>query len=315
VTCSFDVPPGTYELRLALGSRERDARTGVRVEARRTVLAPVTTAAGQIVDRCVTVSVRTPESMPDGQEGDGTPGLQVSLTGDAPALAGIEVLPRPQALRVLVVSDSTASDWLFGPQRGWGQELPQLFRTGLCVANYAASGSSTVSWLEDPTLFAAVRPLIRPGDQVLIQLAHNDRTTPEDVYRSNLRTLVDGSRAMGGLAVLVTPPCRRLFAPDGSVTPDGRVTNQLGVDLPRVVRELAAELHAPLLDLTARSQALLEDLGEADSWDLYLTAERDGVQDATHFCERGATAMARLVAEEIRAAGLPAAAYLHCPGE
>src|SRR5882672_5494411 len=93
-SCSFDVPPGTYELRLRLGSRTGDAVTGVQVEARRTVLAPVATRRGRIVTESVTVNVRTPESMPDGQEGDGTPGLQVHLTGSAPALAGIEVLPR-----------------------------------------------------------------------------------------------------------------------------------------------------------------------------------------------------------------------------
>jgi hypothetical protein len=98
VVCSFDVPPGDYEIQLALGSRTAPAATGIQVEARRTVLAPVTTRAGQIVTESVTVNVRTPERMPDGQEGPGTPGLQVYLTGAAPALAGIGVsaLPRIQ---------------------------------------------------------------------------------------------------------------------------------------------------------------------------------------------------------------------------
>jgi lysophospholipase L1-like esterase len=310
VACSFDVPPGTYEIRLAIGSRHAAAQTGVQVEARRTVLAPLTTRPGQVVVRTVTVNVRTPESMPTGEEGNGTPGLQVYLTGSAPALAGISVRPVRRAPQLFVVSDSTAADWLSGPKRGWAQELPQLFRAGISVANYADSGESTVSWLANPTLFATVRPLIRPGDQVLIQLAHNDKTTPEAAYRANLSTLVQGVRAQGGHAVLVTPPVRHLFGPDGKITATGRVVNNLGVDLPAVIRDLAGRLRTPLLDLTADSEALLESLGAAASWDLYLTTARDGVQDATHFSESGATVIAGLVAKEMRAARLPAARLL-----
>src|SRR5947209_4570564 len=212
VSCSFDVPPGNYELQLALGSRTSSANTGVQVEARRTVLAPISTRRGQLAVRSVTVNVRTPESMPTGEEGAGTRGLQVYLTGDAPALNGIKVTPAPATTpQLFIVSDSTASDWLFGPKRGWGQELPQFVGDGLSVANYADSGESTTSWLSNPTLFATVKPLIRPGDEVLIQLAHNDKQITEAAYRDHLQQLVDGVRSQGGLAILVTPPCRHLF--------------------------------------------------------------------------------------------------------
>ncbi|HKT04538.1 MAG TPA: GDSL-type esterase/lipase family protein [Rugosimonospora sp.] len=310
---SFDVPPGTYRVSAALGSRAAAAQTGLQVEARRTVLATVDTAAGEVRHESVTVNVRTPESMPTGEEGPGTPGLQVYLTGGTPALAGLRVTPEPGARQLFIVSDSTASDWLVGPKRGWGQEFPQLFRAGLSIANYADSGESTVSWLADPTLFATVQPLVRPGDEVLIQLAHNDKTTPEDVYRANLGTLIDGVRARQGRPVLVTPPVRHLFAADGTLTPTGRVVNNLGVDLPAVLRDVAARQGIPLLDLTARSQALLESLGPDGSWSLYLTVAHDGVQDASHFSGYGATVMAGLVAGEMRRVRLPAAGYLRQP--
>ena len=309
IVCSFDVPPGDYEVRVALGSPAAAANTGIEVEARRGVLTPAGTAAGQIVLRSSTVDVRTPESMPDGQEGDGTPGLQVYVTGSAPALAGIQVLPRHHVARLDVISDSTAADWLFGPKRGWAQELPTYFRAGLSVANFAVSGSSTVSWLADPVLFAAVAPQIRRGDAVLIQLAHNDKTTPEDTYRANLRALVDGVRARGGQPVLVTPPVRHLFAADGTVTPTGRVVNNLGVDLPAVMRDVAGRLAVPLLDLTADSEALVERMGPDASWQLYVGREASPT-DATHFNPSGATVVAGLVAGELRAAGLPAAGFL-----
>jgi lysophospholipase L1-like esterase len=312
--CSFDVPPGTYEVTVTVGSQSAAADTGLNVEARRTVLAPVATAAGEFKQYSVTVNVRTPESMPDGQEGPGTPGLQVYLTGTAPALASITVTPRPHSPQLFIISDSTAADWLNGPKRGWGQELPQYFRQAMSVANYADSGSSTVSWLSNPALFATVKALIHPGDEVLIQLAHNDKTTPEATYRANLETLIAGVRGRGGKPVLVTPPVRHLFNADGTISPTGRIVNNLGVDLPAVMRQVAAGEQIPLLDLTADSAALLEKLGPAASWPLYVGAASSPA-DATHFTPYGATVISGLVAGELTAAHLPAAAFLRHAGD
>jgi hypothetical protein len=142
---SFNVPPGTYEITVTLGSKTAATDTDLDVEAHRTVLAPVATVAGQLTQRSVTVNVRTPESMPDGQEGPGTAGLQVHLTGKAPAQASIQVTARPHTPQLFVISDSTAADWLNGPKHGWAQELPQYFRDGINAANYADSGP-TASW-------------------------------------------------------------------------------------------------------------------------------------------------------------------------
>lgn len=306
--CSFNVPPGTYEITVTLGSKTAAANTGLDVEARRTVLAPVSTSAGQFKQYSVTVNVRTPESMPDGQEGDGTPGLQVYLTGSKPALASIRVAAR-RAPQLFIVSDSTAADWLLGPKRGWGQQFPQYFKQGISIANYGDSGSSTVSWLADPTLFATVQKLIRPGDEVLIQLAHNDKTTPEATYKANLEKLVAGVRARSGRPVLVTPPVRHLFNSDGTLTPTGLIVNNLGVDLPAVMRQVAASERVPLLDLTAASAALVTKLGPSASLSLYLGTTVSPA-DSTHFNAYGAGVISGLVLKELIAAHLPAAAFV-----
>ncbi|WP_410606620.1 GDSL-type esterase/lipase family protein [Amycolatopsis sp. lyj-109] len=308
-SCSFDVPAGDYRVDVLLGGRNAGS-TGLDVEARRIALAPVATRAGQYVERSVTVEVRTPEGMPSGQDGPGTPGLQVHLTGPAPQPVRIAVTPKPKAPRVFVISDSTASDWAFLPKNGWAQALPEFFRAGPSVRNYAQSGASTVSYLDDPRYFARVRPMIRPGDTVLIQLAHNDKQTTEDVYRANLATLIDGVRAQGGAPVVVTPPVRHRFGADGKLTPLGLVVNNLGVDLPAVLRDVARQQRLPLLDLTARSQALLESLGEAASWPLYLTLAHDGVDDATHLSRYGAEQFAALVTRAMAQARLPLARFL-----
>ncbi|KDN19155.1 GDSL-type esterase/lipase family protein [Amycolatopsis rifamycinica] len=308
-SCSFDVPAGDYEIDVVLGGPGAGS-TGLDVEARRIALAPVATEAGQYVRRSVTVEVRTPEGMPSGQDGPGTPGLQVHLTGPAPRPVRITVTPRPKAPRIFVISDSTAGDWANLPKNGWAQALPAFFRAGPSVRNYAQSGASTVSYLDDPRYFARVRPMIRPGDTVLIQLAHNDKQTTEDVYRANLATLVAGVRAQGGAPVMVTPPVRHRFGADGRLTPLGLVVNNLGVDLPAVLRDVARRQRLPLLDLTAHSQALLEGLGEAASWPLYLTLAHDGVDDATHLSRYGAEQFAALVAQAATQARLPIARFL-----
>ncbi|MFB9689042.1 GDSL-type esterase/lipase family protein [Amycolatopsis plumensis] len=304
-TCSFAVPAGDYEIEALL-----TGQTGLDVEARRIALAPVDTRPGRYVHRSVTVEVRTPEGMPSGEDGPGTPGLQVRLTGPAPRPARIIVTPKPKAPRIFVISDSTASDWTFPPKNGWAQALPEFFRAGPSVRNYAQSGASTVSYLADPRYFARVRPMIRPGDTVLIQLAHNDKQTTEDDYRANLATLLDGVRAQGGAPVVVTPPVRHRFGADGKLTPLGLVVNNLGVDLPAVLRDVARQRKLPLLDLTARSQVLVEGLGEAASWPLYLTLAHDGVDDATHLSRYGAEQFAALVARAMRQARLPVARFL-----
>ncbi len=308
-TCSFDVPAGDYDVDVVLGGRDAGS-TGLDVEARRIALAPVATRAGQYVHRSVTVEVRTPEGMPSGEDGPGTPGLQVRLTGTAPQPVRIHVTPKPRAPRIFVISDSTAADWTNLPKNGWAQALPEFFRAGPSVRNYAQSGASTVSYLDDPRYFARVRPMIRPGDTALIQLAHNDKQTTEEVYRANLATLIAGVRAQGGAPVLVTPPVRHRFGADGKLTPLGLVVNNLGVDLPAVMRDVARQQKIPLLDLTARSQALLEGLGEAASWPLYLTLAHDGVDDATHLSRYGAEQFAALVARAVVQARLPLAHFL-----
>ncbi|WP_233223561.1 hypothetical protein [Amycolatopsis sp. CA-128772] len=88
------------------------------------------------------------------------------------------------------------------------------------------------------------------------------------------------------------------------------MVNNLGVDLPAVLRDVARQQRIPLLDLTARSRALLESLGEAASWPLYLTVAHDGVEDATHLSRYGAEVFVALVARAAAQARLPLARFL-----
>ncbi|MFF5472104.1 rhamnogalacturonan acetylesterase [Streptomyces achromogenes] len=294
--CHFDVPPGTYDVTVRLGAATASA-TRVTGETRRTLLPETAVPAGGHATRSFTVDVRTPEGEPTGP--DGTPGLDLALGGSAPALDAIRVTPARHARRILLIGDSTVCDQPADPYSGWGQQLPQYLRAGLSVANHADSGESTVTYPRDPRLWAAVRQLIRPGDLVLVQLAHNDKTTDGATYRANLETLVAGIRDRGGEPVLVTPVVRRWFNADGTLDNDtALLVNGLGVDHPAVIRSVAAAEDVPLIDLTARTKQLVESLGPEGSKALYLYNEK---RDNTHTSVHGATVFAGLVRDELLA--------------
>jgi len=294
--CHFDVPPGTYDVKVLLGGKAASS-TSISGETRRSLLPETPAAAGERVARSFSVNVRTPQGEPTGP--DGTAGLDLAIGGSAPALADISVTPARHARQILLVGDSTVCDQPADPYSGWGQQLPQYLRKGMSVANYADSGESTVTYLQNPQLWATVQPLIRPGDLVLIQLAHNDKTTDEATYRANLETLVAGVREKGGEPVLVTPIVRRWFNADGTLNNNtALLVNSLGVDHPAVIRSVAAAEKVPLIDLPARTKALVESLGVEGSKALYLYNEK---RDNTHTSEHGATVYADLVREELLA--------------
>ncbi|THA74285.1 rhamnogalacturonan acetylesterase [Streptomyces sp. A0642] len=295
VICHFDVAPGAYRVTARIGGAT-EGRTTVTAETRRTVLGETPTAAGRPVLRSFTVQVREPEGEPTGASG--SPGLDLTFGGPAPLLAGLHVSPAPGVPQLFLIGDSTVCDQLGSPYTGWGQELPQYLRAGVSVANYADSGESSRTYLDQPQLFPAVRPLINRGDTVLIQLAHNDKQTTEADYRANLTAMIDAIRAEGGRPVLVTPIVRRWFNADGTLdNGTALLVNGLGVDLPAQIRLLAAEHDVPLVDLTALTRQRVEELGPEGSKALYLTAEK---RDNTHTSERGATEYAAMVRDALR---------------
>jgi hypothetical protein len=127
--------------------------------------------------------------------------------------------------------------------------------------------------------------------------AEDDETTDEATYRTNLETLVAGVREKGGEPVLVTPIVRRWFNSDGTLNNNtALLVNSLGVDHPAVIRSVAAAQHVPLIDLTAKTKALVESLGVEGSKAIYLYNEK---KDNTHTSIHGATVYAGLVRDAL----------------
>jgi lysophospholipase L1-like esterase len=266
------------------------------------MLPAITTPAGQQKTYVFDVNVRNPEGQPTGQGGVGTAGLDLVFGGTAPKLYAISVASATPRM-LFLIGDSTVCDQPTAPYTGWGQELPQYFKQGISVANYADSGESSGSYLAKSTLWPTVRPLINKSDYVFIQLGHNDKQTAKATYEANLTTLVTGVKARGGIPVLVTQPVRRLFS-GNQLTPTGLGVNGLGVDLPASVRAVARAQGVALIDLSAKTKTLVESLGPTSSGAIYLTAAADGVTDRTHFSAYGATQLSKLVVQGITEANL-----------
>ncbi|MFB9689033.1 rhamnogalacturonan acetylesterase [Amycolatopsis plumensis] len=309
IKCHFAVGPGNYDVTVGIGSTTKAAVTSMSVEARRQVLTAVSTSAGQVVPTTVTVNVRDPEGQPTGQGGTGTAGLDITFGGSAPAIGSLTVTAAQAPLVTYLAGDSTVCDQPVAPYTGWGQLLPTAVRDGAVIANYGDSGESSGSFLSNGKLFPTLKPLIKSKDLVLVQFGHNDKQTSAMAFRDNLTKLVNGVRERGGLPVLVTPPVRRQFS-GTRLTPTALHVNGVGVDLPAVIRALGKSASVPVIDLTAKSKALVESLGPSASQKIYLTQAAEGVTDNTHFSVYGATQLANLVVQGIRELDLSLGAYL-----
>lgn len=224
------------------------------------------------------------------------------------------------APRIFIAGDSTAQDYKAdrAPQSGWGTMLRCAVDPGVGVENRAIGGRSTRSFMAEGRLDRIAADL-RPGDTLLIQFGHNDadlrkkeeRFTPIPDYIANLRRFVAVARAEGAQPVIVTPVTTRKFL-------GKRVVRSFPL-YEDAARQTAAQEQVPLIDLAARSRALLERTGEVPSRALYLhytAADRqpgfpNGIDDDVHFSAAGARAVAMIVATELRALRLPISRRVH----
>jgi lysophospholipase L1-like esterase len=218
----------------------------------------------------------------------------VMLVGCLATTAGTDVAPGKKApLRIVILGDSTVCTYPpESPVRGWGQYLAEGFKGPVDVHNLAASGRSTKTFLKEGRLR---RALAVKADFALIQFGHNDShakgrpeaTDADTDFKENLRAYVDAFVRAGTTPVLVTPMHRRTFR-------GGKLTEELK-PYAEAMKAVAGEKNVPVVDLYTRSGELFEKLGDAGSADL-----SSGPKDRTHFSEKGARAMARLVLEDMK---------------
>lgn len=219
-------------------------------------------------------------------------------------------------ITLFIIGDSTAANKVEKalPENGWGMRIGELFNDNVIIANKAANGRSTKSFIAERRWQEVLNEL-KPGDFVFIQFGHNDEKidkpdvgTSLDEYKANLILYVNQAKEKKANPVLLTPIMRRSF------------TNGVFADThkgyPDVVRKLADSLKVPLIDMHQKTQKLLVGLGEQGSIKLFNHLDSGhvnypkGVKDNTHLNVEGAKEVAALVAQGIEEQKLGLAKYL-----
>ena len=222
------------------------------------------------------------------------------------------------SVTVFSIGDSTMANFSLTSdlRRGWMQNIPPFFNNEVKIVNYAKSGRSSKSFIDEGHWDWVVSKL-NPGDYVIIQFGHNDEkeaealhTDPWTTYTENLRKFVGETRAKGAHPVLCTSIVRRYFNADGTV-------QKSHGEYPDAVRKLAVDSSVTLVDLNEKTRELLESFGPDSSKLLYNYVEPGesdlypaGNEDDTHLNDRGATAVAELFLEGLQEQDHPLAGYL-----
>jgi lysophospholipase L1-like esterase len=271
-----------------------------------TAVAGIATTAGQKAPYSMSVNVRQPEGQPEWTVPDGTPGLDVYFIGANPQLDSIAYAPAAATTVVMyILTDSTGCDQQGPGTAGWGQWLPQFFSYGLAVANYGNSGALTecsaattpcrtdapyYSFYDDPKMWPTVKPLIKAGDVVFIEFAHNDKNTPQAAYEKNLTTYITETRAKGAIPVLATPIPRNNWS-GGAMS--GTFTNSVGVDLLASIKSVGTTNNVPVVDINAKVVAAFTAKGQSTVSGYYA-------DPTTHLSTTGANFVAALIRDEIK---------------
>jgi len=188
----------------------------------------------------------------------------LGLMSVAHAAVDPAVLDRPaptpiRASKIVLVGDSTTA-----VQGGWGPAFCARHVTSfLTCTNLARGGRSTYNYRAEGSWALADAEMRTPGyatTWVLVQFGHNDQpgkpgrsTDLQREFPDNLRRYVREIRAAGAQPVLLTPLTRRQFA-------DGVLIDDLA-PWAEAVRTVAHEMKVPLVDLHARSRAVVQALG------------------------------------------------------
>lgn len=320
---SAKVPEGIYRVTVTLGDPWRPTVTTIKAESRRLMEKKITTEAGRfrtvsflvsvwdsVIDRKKTVRLKPREV----DELDWDNKLTLEFGNRRPSVEALTIEPAPHMPTVYLMGNSTVTDQQLEPWASWGQMIPEMFTGEVAVSNHAASGSTLRASLARGRLDKVLH-LIRPGDYLFVEFAHNDQKPGSGeeaftTYNQYLKRYIDSARAHGAIPVLVTSTCRRAF------NDSGKIRNTLG-EFPAAMRYEAKKDGVTLLDLNHMTGVLYEALGPEGSRRLFVQfpagtfpGQETALADDTHFCDYGAYEIARCIAEAIRRSDLPLKKYL-----
>ena len=218
--------------------------------------------------------------------------------------------PEKKKIKVYLIGDSTMCEYEpnRAPLTGWGMPFKYFFDSTVITDNRARGGRSTRTFISE-NRWQPIADSLHEGDYVLMQFGHNDeakeekykdRYTPVADYKTNLIKFITETRAKKATPVLITPVTRMRFDKEGNVEETHKENSA-------AVWEIGKQYNTPVIDLDAKSRALLQQFGPANAKLLYMQLDSlehpnypGGQKDNTHFTEFGARRMAEIVLSEIR---------------
>ena len=218
------------------------------------------------------------------------------------------------------IGDSTMANKIKpdeNPERGWGQLFPMFLTDDIKFDNRAVNGRSTRSFINEK-LWDAVYKQLKKGDYVFIQFGHNDQkekdslryTNPHTAYRHNLIRFITETREKGATHILFSSVARRNFNEKGVlISTHGEYTLE--------ARLVAQEYNVQFIDMEYFSELVEQSYGPEKSKQLHLHFKageipyyKEDKADDTHFSVKGATEMAKIVAEELKKTKLDIIKYI-----
>ena len=228
---------------------------------------------------------------------------------------------------IYVVGDSTAS--VYGddryPRKGWAQLFGGYFN-GVTVTDLALSGRASMSFKKEAN-YETLKNSLKKGDYLIVQFGHNDNkaesfTDPagdrftEGSYKQSMLEYVELAWEKGAKPILATSISRRK-------TSDASLEVYV-----KAAKELAAELSIPCIDLYARTNGWINEVGVENAKDMFNYVKKDDPRfmgyanfkmsefygkdstDDTHINIYGADLISQWAADELKALGVPVAAKL-----
>jgi lysophospholipase L1-like esterase len=202
-------------------------------------------------------------------------------------------------IKIFIAGDSTVQtyDNSYAPQAGWGQFIADYFTENVQFYNHAIGGRSSKTFVEEGRLDSILNE-IEEGDYLFIQMGHNDSTVskperytePYTTFKRYLKLYLDGAHQHHAHPVIITPV--------------GRLHYDKGVfvnDFPdycQVMKQLAKEENVTLIDLMKRSLDFYASIGYDEAHTLFMASMNK--TDFTHFTEKGAKQIARLLSESVK---------------
>jgi lysophospholipase L1-like esterase len=326
-----DAPEGNYNVKITFGDAKGTSLTTVKVENRRLMLEKVKTTEGVFLTQNFVVNVRDSvirNVIPNVADVRNNIANHVKLKprerdywhwdkyltfefcDSLPKIAALEITPIANVTTIYLAGNSTVVDQNLEPYAAWGQMIPHFFTANteggippVVIANHAESGETLKSFIGEKRL-EKVLSLIKSGDYLFIEFAHNDQKIkdldPFVGYKDLLKQFIKAARSKSAKPVLVTSMHRRVF--DAS----GKIENTLG-NFPEAMRQTAKEENVPLLDLNNMSKTLWEALGTEGSKNAFVHVplgtfpnQDKAIKDDTHFSNYGAYLLAQCLVELLR---------------